>query len=99
MSSYLAAIQSVIPKLWSPRAEPLPEVGAQAPSVPLGGVDLSSGIGKPALVAFVRHCGCPFAEKEVKILSEQARAHPEVQIFVVQHSREKETQEWFESLG
>ena len=54
-------------------------------------------------MAFVRHCGCPFAEKEVRLLAEQSRKWKEqgkqLHVVIVQHSAEKETQEWFEALG
>lgn len=39
--------------------------------------------------------GCPFAEKEVRLLSQVAKEKPEVQIVVVQHSSEEETQGWW----
>lgn len=51
------------------------------------------------LVAFVRHCGCPFAEKEVKLLGAETRKHSDLHVVIVQHSAEAETKEWFERIG
>ncbi len=53
----------------------------------------------PTLVAFVRHCGCPFAEKEVKMLAQEVAKNQSLRVVIVQHSPEKETKEWFDSLG
>lgn len=55
--------------------------------------------GKPTLVAFLRHCGCPFAEKEVRLLATQARKYGDLKIVLVQHSDARDTRDWFERIG
>jgi len=47
----------------------------------------------------VRHCGCPFAEKETKLLAEEVKKHPQLHVIIVQHSDQRETEEWFERVG
>lgn len=97
LASYLPAIRSIIPQA-SPAVSPLPEIGSKAPA-PVGSLDLSSGHGKPTLVAFVRHCGCPFAEKEVQLLGAEARNNEQLHVVIVQHSDEATTKSWFEDIG
>ncbi|KAF2220679.1 hypothetical protein BDZ85DRAFT_187111, partial [Elsinoe ampelina] len=53
----------------------------------------------PTLVAFVRHCGCPFAEKELRLLGEQAERNTSLRVVIVQHSSEADTKDWFERVG
>lgn len=111
MTSYLPHdIQSLLPRS-SPKAAQTPSVGEQAPSFPSdikvvqGGSASNISYSTPSkgtLVAFVRHCGCPFAEKEVKLLGEVDKKHGgqgEVQIVVVQHSDEEETRAWWKRIG
>lgn len=111
MTSYLPHdIQSLLPRS-SPKAAQPPSVGEQAPSFPSdikivqGGSTSNISYSTPSkgtLVAFVRHCGCPFAEKEVKLLGEVDKKHGgqgEVQIVVVQHSDEEETRAWWKRIG
>lgn len=97
LSSYLPAIKSVIPQA-SPPVAPLPEIGSLAPA-PVGSLDLARDHGKPTLVAFVRHCGCPFAEKEVQLLGAEARKNEQLHVVIVQHSDLATTQSWFEDVG
>lgn len=114
MTSYLPHdIQSLLPRS-SPQTASLPSVGEAAPAFPSssdikvvqggsGGQDINFATpSKGTLVAFVRHCGCPFAEKEIKLLSQvdkQYGGQGEVQIVVVQHSDEEETKKWWERIG
>lgn len=102
MTAYIASwtpvLQSINPFTSSPTTSPLPSIGSSAPSA-LGDLNLPSGIGSPVLVAFVRHCGCPFAEKEVKLLGAETRKHSDLHVVIVQHSAEAETKEWFERIG
>ncbi|WVR03605.1 hypothetical protein IAU60_000597 [Kwoniella sp. DSM 27419] len=92
LASYIPAIQSVLPRS-SPTTAELPSIGSPAPALP--NVELK---GHPTLVAFVRHCGCPFAEKEVHNLAEQMKRNQELHVVIVQHSEEKQTREWFEAI-
>lgn len=99
MTSYIPpTVYSVLPRWSSPTVATFPEIGSKAPTA-LSDLDLPNGTGNPALVAFVRHCGCPFAEKEVKILGEALRKHQDLRVVIVQHSEEKETKEWFDRIG
>ncbi|THW39575.1 hypothetical protein D6D21_07249 [Aureobasidium pullulans] len=97
LASYIPAIKSIIPQS-SPSVAALPEVGEQAPAK-VGSVDLKSGGGRPTLLAFVRHCGCPFAEKEVQLLGAESRKNEKLHVVIVQHSDEATTQQWFEDIG
>ncbi|THX83888.1 hypothetical protein D6D05_03369 [Aureobasidium pullulans] len=97
LASYIPAIKSIIPQS-SPSVAALPEIGDQAPAR-VGSVDLKSGGGRPTLVAFVRHCGCPFAEKEVQLLGAESRKNEKLHVVIVQHSEEATTQQWFEDIG
>ncbi|WVF65909.1 hypothetical protein IAT40_000647 [Kwoniella sp. CBS 6097] len=98
LSSYLPAIKSLIPRS-SPTASPLPELGSPRPSLPSHAEESIKG--RLALIAFVRHCGCPFAEKEVNLLSEQLIADQgqRLHVVIVQHSEEAETKKWFDEIG
>lgn len=98
ISSWTPVLQSINPFTSSPTTSPLPSINSPAPSA-LGSLNLPSGTGHPVLVAFVRHCGCPFAEKEVKLLGAETSKHSDLHVVIVQHSEEKETQEWFERIG
>ena len=98
ITSYLPALQSVLPKFSSPTVSPFPEINDLAPG-PLGPVDLSQGSNGPALVAFVRHCGCPFAEKEVRLLAEESKRNKELHVVIVQHSAKEVTEQWFKDVG
>lgn len=42
--------------------------------------------------------GCPFAEKEVRLLSEAVKQTPDLKVVVVQHSDEQETQAWWQRI-
>lgn len=97
LQSWIPVIQSILPRS-SPKASALPEIGSKAPT-PIDGIDLTAGNGKPTLVAFVRHCGCPFAEKETKLLAEAVRTYPDLHVIIVQHSDQAETEDWFEKTG
>ena len=51
------------------------------------------------LVAFLRHVGCPFAERDVKKLVEWAKANPEIPVFVVSHGSQDATDQWLAKIG
>ena len=97
IASWIPAIQSVVPKS-SPPTSPLPEVGSLAPA-PIGNIDFTRDHKFPTLVAFVRHCGCPFAEKEVHLLAAEAKKNSDLHVVIVQHSELAQTQQWFEDVG
>ncbi|WWC66848.1 uncharacterized protein I206_100755 [Kwoniella pini CBS 10737] len=93
LKSYLPALKSIIPQT-SPTPSPLPEIGSKAPSLP--DVTLEQ---KPTIVAFVRHCGCPFAEKEINILAEELKKNDELRIVIVQHAEKEQVNNWFNEIG
>jgi hypothetical protein len=73
---------------------PLPELGAPAPiAEPLGEVR------GPAVVAFLRHVGCPFAEATMNSLSAAATLHPEIDWVAVSHAGLKPTDQWCAAVG
>ena len=49
-----------------PRFVPLPEIGERAPDLP----GAPAALGRPRIVAFLRHVGCPFAELTMKTLDQ-----------------------------
>jgi hypothetical protein len=73
-------------------APPL-EVGGIAPELP--------GLrpGRPAVVAFLRHVGCPFAEATVRAMARLAADHPGIDFLAVTHSAEQPSRSWCDSFG
>jgi len=51
------------------------------------------------LVAFIRHVGCPFAEKTVRELRHLADDFPELQCIVVSHGDPQTTRRWLQAIG
>ncbi|CAO1639226.1 unnamed protein product [Sympodiomycopsis kandeliae] len=95
MTQYLPVdIQSLLPRQGPDVAE-VPSIGSQAP--PLAGTSYSSS-SKGTILAFVRHCGCPFAEKEIQLLGQVAQKEPDVQIVVVQHSDQQDMEQWWKTV-
>jgi hypothetical protein len=78
----------------NPPPSPVPSIGSTAPKTPL----LSLSSDKPTIITFLRHCGCPFAEKTFLELRDIARSHPDIDCVAVSHSDEGATQRWLESL-
>ncbi|KAF2005843.1 hypothetical protein P154DRAFT_551166 [Amniculicola lignicola CBS 123094] len=74
-----------------------PAVGQKAPETSkLGGLGKD---GKPVVVTFLRHCGCPFAEKTFKSMRDTAPTHPDIRFIAVSHSDQEATNRWLEALG
>lgn len=76
------------------KPDDVPKVGSQSPPLPNVNFAQSSH-----LVAFVRHCGCPFAEKELHSLAASQTQAPDVRIVVVTHSTQQVTDDWFDKVG
>ncbi|KAK0630629.1 hypothetical protein B0T17DRAFT_488585 [Bombardia bombarda] len=79
---------------------PVPQVGDRAPSL----WPSSEKIGpfpspRPVLVVFLRHCGCPFAEKTLGNLTALSIAHPSLHCIAVSHSSQAATDSWVMSVG
>lgn len=51
------------------------------------------------LVAFIRHVGCPFAERTVRKLRALAPLHPDLQCIIVSHGDPQTTERWLRSIG
>jgi hypothetical protein len=68
---------------------PIPAIGDPAPgAAPLGRVD------GPAVVAFLRHVGCPFAEATMRALTRVADVRPQIRWIVVSHAPLEDTDRW-----
>src|ERR1700730_15392781 len=71
-----------------------PEPGDRAPALPV----VPAG-GSPAVVAFLRHTGCPFAEATMRQLREAAARGQELQWVAVSHAPEQATERWCRAVG
>ncbi|KAI0142827.1 hypothetical protein GGR57DRAFT_485321 [Xylariaceae sp. FL1272] len=75
--------------------KPVPEVGTPAPKHP----NLELPTDKPTIIVFLRHCGCPFAEKTFKSLTRLSTQHPEINFIAASHSSSESTERWVVSVG
>ncbi|MCP3805078.1 hypothetical protein NLX83_38015 [Allokutzneria sp. A3M-2-11 16] len=69
-----------------------PVVGGVAPPLPM--LD-----GERAIVAFLRHVGCPFAEKTLRELARLGELHPSTAFIAVTHSPHEPTRAWCAAFG
>ncbi|KEY64315.1 hypothetical protein S7711_06359 [Stachybotrys chartarum IBT 7711] len=75
---------------------PAPKLGSEAPTSP----KLPLADGRPTLVVFLRHCGCPFAEKTFKALSTiSSELSDQIQCVAVSHSSPAATERWIPHVG
>jgi hypothetical protein len=70
-----------------------PEIGARAPELP------GLHAGRAAVVGFLRHVGCPFAEATVRQMSTLAKEHPAIDFIAVTHSDDKPSRRWCDAFG
>lgn len=70
-----------------------PAVGSKAPAT--SKIQLSLA---PLVITFLRHCGCPFAEKTFLNLREVARDHRDTTFLAISHSSQAATDSWLASL-
>ncbi|KAK0543455.1 hypothetical protein OC846_005998 [Tilletia horrida] len=93
MSSWLPTdLVSLLPRSL-PKASAAPAVGEKAPALEQVQFD------KPTFVAFVRHCGCPWAQKEVTLLGKAYKESCEkLQIIIVQHAEQSEIDQWWQTI-
>ncbi|KAL0489992.1 HTH-type transcriptional regulator y4qH [Acrasis kona] len=82
-------LKSLLPSSWS-GVEEVPKVGDQASK------DERLALSKKSIVAFVRHCGCPFAEKTTSWLLEISASHPSLDIIVITHANEQDSKDWLD---
>lgn len=85
-------VASLLPQSWVP-ASPLPTLASHIPPSPL------SISAHPTVVAFVRHCGCPFAQNEVNQLARLSSENQELRVIVVCMSEEEDAIAWFARIG
>lgn len=70
-----------------------PELGAKVPDLP------ARTPGRAAIVAFLRHVGCPFAEATVRQMAALAEQHPTLDFIAVTHSGEGPSRSWCDAFG
>jgi len=95
-------LQSEMASFSSPAAKP--EV---APEIKIGDhfpesdqlPQLQNPDGRPVMITFLRHCGCPFAEKTFHSFRALADKHTDVRFIAVSHSNKEDTDEWVVSVG
>jgi hypothetical protein len=73
-----------------------PRPGDPAPALPRG-AELEPG--RAAVIAFLRHTGCPFAEATMRELRDAADAHPEIAWIAVSHAPAEATDRWCRAVG
>ena len=73
---------------------PAPGPGDAAPDLP---VHLDPG--RPAVVAFLRHAGCPFAEATMRNMRAHATSRPGLQWIAIRHAPTAATQRWCDAIG
>ncbi|KAL8823393.1 MAG: hypothetical protein Q9191_005895 [Dirinaria sp. TL-2023a] len=74
-----------------------PSIGSPAPSIT--SLTFPHPSGRPTILTFLRHCGCPFAEKTFLRLRSAATSHPSTQFIAVSHSSRASTDQWLSAVG
>jgi hypothetical protein len=77
-----------------PLPAPLPALERHAPPLP----GAPPALGRPRIVAFLRHVGCPFAELTMKTLDQASTRHPEIQFLAVSQGTPAATRRWCAEL-
>jgi hypothetical protein len=72
----------------------VPSPGTPAPGLP---AELRSG--RPTVVAFLRHTGCPFAEATLHELRDAAETAPETDWVAITHANSTATKRWLDAVG
>ena len=78
-------------------SSPIPSIGANVPST--SQLHLPEPDGNPTLLTFLRHCGCPFAEKTFLSFRATASLHPSIHFIAISHSDQSATDKWLEAIG
>ncbi|KAI6712208.1 hypothetical protein JHW43_005252 [Diplocarpon mali] len=76
---------------------PIPKFGSLSP--PSQKLPFPPSDGKFAFVTFLRHCGCPFAEKTFLSLRDHASRHQNTTHIARSHFSPAATQTWLASVG
>ncbi|KAF2012399.1 hypothetical protein BU24DRAFT_435749 [Aaosphaeria arxii CBS 175.79] len=74
-----------------------PVIGQEAPRTPVFEVP-HPGTGA-AVITFLRHCGCPFAEKTFQCMRDAANRHRDINFIAVSHSDRDSTDRWIAAVG
>ena len=74
-----------------------PAISSPAPTVP-SKLTFPRKDGRPTVITFLRHCGCPFAEKTFLSLRTSAQQHPQLSFIAISHSDRNATDHWLEAL-
>lgn len=84
---------------WLPSYLPtaaVPEVGTKAPNSEQ--LTFPAPDGRATVITFLRHCGCPFAEKTFRAIKSMAVLHPDMHFIAVSHSDTPATEKWLSSV-
>jgi hypothetical protein len=87
-------LRTFLPPMPLPTAAP-PEPGEPARELPEPGLPE----GRPAVVAFLRHTGCPFAEYTARALRDAAAETPGIEWVAVSHASAEATARWRDAIG
>ena len=88
------------PRTFLPAPAPPSEVGLPPRAgEPARALPVALDRGRPAIVAFLRHTGCPFAERTMQLLRAAAERSPEVQWIAISHARSEDTGRWCRAIG
>ena len=77
----------------------LPTAGAPEPGDPAPALPFALEAGRPAVIAFLRHTGCPFAEATLGDLRDAADADPELAWIAISHAPAGATERWSRGVG
>ena len=91
--TYQQELKSWLAPSPAPTSSP-PSIGSNAPFIP--NVPTRH---RPLIITFLRHCGCPFAEKTFLSLRSYASSYPHITFVAVSHSDEASTDKWLEAVG
>jgi hypothetical protein len=87
-------LRTFLPPVPVPTAAP-PDPGEPARELPDPGLTP----GRPAVVAFLRHTGCPFSENTARMLREAAAAEHDIDWIAVSHAPAAATARWVDAIG
>lgn len=79
---------------------PLPVVATSEPPAVGDAAPVRPGAARhPAVITFLRHPGCPFAEQTVRALRAAAAERPRIEWVAVSHASREATSEWERAIG
>jgi AhpC/TSA antioxidant enzyme len=88
----------VDPRTFLPAPE-LPLASVPGPGDPAPDLPTELQPDRAAIVAFLRHTGCPFAEATMRMLRDAGAAAPEIDWIAVSHAPDPDTRRWCETVG